>query len=156
MNLRLVKTRPLSDLSRNSCVTRPKVPNRLIRACSNALAAVVALPDRDRCQPNSSRVWQSMSEEDQKTIRGDRFPDDWPAFELKATLHGILVETGQPGHRPVAKGRFLLDHDPDRLSEARINLRNRLGWPVTDGPARPLNQVQSLVSGTLIPSARRP
>ena len=36
------KNEPLSDLSRNSCVTRPKVPNLVIRACSNALAAVVA------------------------------------------------------------------------------------------------------------------
>jgi hypothetical protein len=32
-----------------------------MRACSKALAAVVALPDRDRCQPRSSRVWQSMT-----------------------------------------------------------------------------------------------
>lgn len=55
------KTTPLSDLSRNSCVTQPKVPNQVIRACSNALAAVVTLPDRDKCQPNSSRVWQSMA-----------------------------------------------------------------------------------------------
>ncbi len=70
MNLRLVKTRPLSDLSRNSRLMRPKVPNRLISACSNALAAVVALPDRDRCQPNNSRVWQSMSKEDQEAVRG--------------------------------------------------------------------------------------
>ncbi len=32
----------------------------------------------------------------------------------------------------------------------------RLAEINADGPARPLNQVQSLVSGTLIPSARRP
>ena len=54
-------------------MTFPKVPNRLIRACSRALAAVVALPERDRCQPSSSRVWQSMSEGDQKTVRGTVF-----------------------------------------------------------------------------------
>lgn len=65
---------PLSDLSKNSRSTRPSVPNRLVRACSSAALAVVALPERDRCQPKSSRVWQSISEEDQETVRGTVSP----------------------------------------------------------------------------------
>lgn len=37
------------SLERNSCGTRPRVPNLVIKACSSALAAVLALPERDRC-----------------------------------------------------------------------------------------------------------
>jgi len=53
--------RPLSDLSRNGSGTAPSVPTRETRACSSALAAVVARPVRDRCQASNSRVWQSMT-----------------------------------------------------------------------------------------------
>ena len=74
VNLRLVKTSRLSDLRRNSAGTRPNVPNLVINACSRAVAAVVALPERDRCQPSNSRVWQSISEEGQKTVRVTVFP----------------------------------------------------------------------------------
>src|SRR3546814_12527905 len=56
-----VKTRPVSDRSKNDAGTRPNVPHRAITACASALLAVVALPLRDRCQPNSSRVWQSIT-----------------------------------------------------------------------------------------------
>jgi hypothetical protein len=52
---------PVVSLRRNSRGTRPSVPNRPIRACSRALAEVLALPDRDRCLSRSSRVWQSMT-----------------------------------------------------------------------------------------------
>lgn len=58
---RLVKTRPVSDRKKNSSVTLPKVPNRLIKACSKAQAWVVALPGREGCQPSSLRRWQSMT-----------------------------------------------------------------------------------------------
>lgn len=61
MKCLLVKTRPLSDLSKNSRSTPPSVPNRLIGACSSAALAVVALQGRDRCQPSNSRVWQSIT-----------------------------------------------------------------------------------------------
>jgi hypothetical protein len=71
-----VNTRPLSDLSRNSCSTRPHVLNLAIRACSRAALALVALPERDRCQPRSPQLWPSISDEDKKTIRGIVFPTD--------------------------------------------------------------------------------
>jgi hypothetical protein len=58
---RLVKTNPLSERSRNGAGTRPNMPIWVIRACSRAAAAVLALPLRDRCQPSSCRMWQSTT-----------------------------------------------------------------------------------------------
>ncbi len=52
---------PLSDRGRSGSGTVPSVPNRAMRVCSSALAAVVACPVRDRCQPSNSRVWQAMT-----------------------------------------------------------------------------------------------
>lgn len=87
-----VKMRPLSDLSRNSRVTLPKVPNRLINACSSALAAVVALPDRDRCQPRSSRVWQSITRAG--VVQPSR-PAQTLAYNIRRTV--IIRGAGRPG-----------------------------------------------------------
>ncbi len=39
----------------------PSVPKRAISACSRAASAVFDFPLRDRCQPSSSRLWQSMT-----------------------------------------------------------------------------------------------
>lgn len=59
--LRLVESSPFSERSRNGDGTRPSVPKRAIKACSSAYSAVFELPLGDRCQPNSSRMWQSMT-----------------------------------------------------------------------------------------------
>ncbi|MCY1380125.1 hypothetical protein D9M69_679150 [compost metagenome] len=37
------------------------MPKRAIRACSSADSAVFDFPLRDRCQPSSSRLWQSIT-----------------------------------------------------------------------------------------------
>lgn len=49
--------RPLPDLRSNFVGTYRSGANRVIRACSNALAAVLALPDLDKCQRTSPRLW---------------------------------------------------------------------------------------------------
>ena len=46
---------------RSGVDTRPDVPNQVINACSKAISAVLALPERDKYQPNSYRVWHSIT-----------------------------------------------------------------------------------------------
>ena len=104
------------------------MPNRLIRACSRAALAVVALPERDRGPPGRARVWQSVpsasdarpsfpaqtrarsgdqracgavATEGAAAIRWphpDGAPAHLPALELEDPRHRVLVEAEQPGH----------------------------------------------------------
>lgn len=53
--------KPLSERCKNCLATRPKEPQRAIKACSSADSAVLERPLRLKCQPNSSRVWQSIT-----------------------------------------------------------------------------------------------
>ena len=46
----------LSERSKKGCRTLTRVPDLAIKACSRAASAVLALPERDRCQPENSRV----------------------------------------------------------------------------------------------------
>ena len=53
--------KPLSEHNKKRSGTLPKQPKRLIKACSKERTAVLALPVLDSCQPNNSRVWQSIT-----------------------------------------------------------------------------------------------
>lgn len=53
---RRVEARRLPKRGWHSVIARPSLQNRLIRACSSALAAVGTLPGRDRRQPGSFRL----------------------------------------------------------------------------------------------------
>ena len=94
----------MSDLSRNSSGTLPRGPNRLISACSNALAAVVALPERDRCQPNSARVWQSMT---RASVAQPSRPAQIRHMSLDQRSFGALATDGTASMRGrMPTGRF--------------------------------------------------
>lgn len=53
---RLVNNKPLSERSKNGPVTLASAPNLPIKTCSKALVAMLALPERHRCQPSNSRL----------------------------------------------------------------------------------------------------
>lgn len=99
MWLRLVNTSPLSEHSRNGVGTRPKGLNQLIRVCSNAATAVLALPLRDRCQSSNSWVWQSITsarlsqssrppQTQHKSV--DQRSSGWVATEGSALIWGCM------------------------------------------------------------------
>lgn len=85
----------------------------------------------------------------------DRTLANLPALELKYPLDRVLVEPGKPGHGPVADSScsiIALMGSATRGSTfgtalVALQLTARCGSP---------SQAQSLVRGTLMPSARRP
>ena len=115
VKLRLVKTRPLSLRSRNGTGTRPSVPKRASRACSSALDAVQAFPLRDRCQPSSSRVWQSITK---AKVAQPSLPAQIRHMSVDQRSFGAVATDGNAwmrGRKPM--GRFL--HCQLRISRHR-------------------------------------
>jgi hypothetical protein len=109
----LVMTRPLSDLRRNSCGTFSSVPHRLIRACSKALAAVLAFPKivsepvvQDRRPPERSETDQVAAASSLtvgvSVTRARVSSDIW----RRATAHSSLVSgMSAPTSRTMAPPR---------------------------------------------------
>lgn len=119
---RLVKTSPLSPLSRNGLGTRPSVPNRAISACSNALEAVLALPLRDKCQPSSSRVWQSIT---RASVTHPSRPAQTRHISVDPRSFGAVATDGMActrGRKPI--GRFRTRQPINRKIRCTVFLLN--------------------------------
>lgn len=159
MHFQLVKTRPLSGLRRNSSGTFPSVPDRAISACSRALTAVSAFriatgasPEVRGCSGRSSGpAWPGRRGLDRSTSvpsapLGQRAParcgpacqrgacGPLPAWKMRWTV--FLLKPGRPRHCAIAEGRLGLDHRPDQLGKAGIDLRCGPGCFVMHRPSR--------------------
>lgn len=145
------KAKPLSERTRNGLATGARLPNRAIKACSSAAAAVIAFPLHDNCRPNSSRVWQSITNARTShpgppipgtgrstsvrsrtallkatlgsSAEADQALAHLPALQLEDPLHHVLVHRQQSRHRAIAERRLDFDQRLDRLRQVASHLR---------------------------------
>ncbi len=107
---------------------------------------------------NGCPSWRHRFEPDGRRSGRDAEPAA-PSFGLlnrTSGVRGLAVDAREPGHGPIAEGRLLLDHFPDRLGEPRIDLRRgfqRLAEDRAPGNAGPRAELGDRHGAALVQEA---